>query len=191
MQFYLLGIKHSGKSSVGRELAGILQLPFYDLDHLIEDNIGCSVREFYRENGQEMFQQEEFKALKSLKSSGKSFICATGGGICDNKSARSLLSSGVSELLSSIASVETSDLMSSNSVYIDVEFDTVYERILRGGIPPFLKSDNPKEEFREMYKRRDGLYRTMASSIVSGNNKTPKEIAQDIIESNKENIDAR
>jgi len=39
----LIGLPNSGKSTVGRHLARRLQLPFFDSEHVIEQQLGCSV----------------------------------------------------------------------------------------------------------------------------------------------------
>jgi shikimate kinase len=41
-----MGLPGSGKSTVGRQLARRLQLPFLDSDHLMEQRLGCSVFAF-------------------------------------------------------------------------------------------------------------------------------------------------
>jgi len=41
-QIALIGLPGSGKSTVGRQLARRLQLPFFDSDHVIEQPLGCS-----------------------------------------------------------------------------------------------------------------------------------------------------
>ena len=43
----LVGLPGSSKSTVGRQLARRLQLPFFDSDHVIERQLGCSIREYF------------------------------------------------------------------------------------------------------------------------------------------------
>ncbi len=61
-----------GKSSVGRELAGLLSLPFIDLDGYIETCEGRSVREIFSAVGETEFRALELKALKEILSQDKS-----------------------------------------------------------------------------------------------------------------------
>ncbi len=61
-----------GKSSVGRELAGLLSLPFIDLDGYIETCEGRSVREIFSVVGETEFRALELKALKEILFQGKS-----------------------------------------------------------------------------------------------------------------------
>ncbi|RZL69986.1 MAG: shikimate kinase, partial [Rhodococcus sp. (in: high G+C Gram-positive bacteria)] len=47
MTLVLVGLPGSGKSSVGRRLAQRLDLPFFDSDTVIEQRIGCTIRDFF------------------------------------------------------------------------------------------------------------------------------------------------
>ena len=55
----LIGLPGSGKSTVGRQLARRLQLPFFDSDHVIEQQLGCSIREYFEREGEERFRDVE------------------------------------------------------------------------------------------------------------------------------------
>lgn len=167
--FYIVGIKHCGKSTIGRELAINLNIPFFDLDKLIEDSTGLSVREYYIENGKQAFQKQEVSVLTSLiNGSLKTFVCATGGGICDNSEAMHILGTG------------------NKKIFINTSCATIYSRIIINGIPPFLKSDNPKKEFYTLYNSRTKLYKNLNNMEINGDNKTPEEIKKEILNLIKE-----
>ena len=55
-----------GKSSVGRELAELLSLPFVDLDGYVESREGRSVREIFAGGGEEAFRKMELDALQDI-----------------------------------------------------------------------------------------------------------------------------
>ena len=52
----LIGLPGSGKSTVGRQLARRLQLPFVDSDQAIEARLGCPIREFFEREGEARFR---------------------------------------------------------------------------------------------------------------------------------------
>ncbi len=52
MSLILIGLPGSGKSTVGRQLARRLQVPFNDSDHEIELRIGCSIRDYFESEGE-------------------------------------------------------------------------------------------------------------------------------------------
>ena len=167
-RYYIIGIKHCGKSTVGLRLSKTMNIPFYDLDKIIEDSVNMTVRKFYKSRGKEAFQLAETEAIKTLQEYKGGFICATGGGICDNKEACNLLEK------------------IGKSIYINTALETVYDRIIKNGIPPFLKTEDPKAEFKELYTRRNRLYNQMAYIEIDGNNISPMEISDKITDIIKE-----
>ena len=62
---YLIGLPGSGKSTVGRQLSRRIALPFFDSDHVIEQRLGCSIREFFEREGEAGFRQREAEVLAS------------------------------------------------------------------------------------------------------------------------------
>ena len=53
---YLTGFMASGKSTIGPILANTLGWNFFDLDKLIEEAAGKSVRKLFEENGEDYFE---------------------------------------------------------------------------------------------------------------------------------------
>ncbi|MGL6205852.1 MAG: shikimate kinase, partial [Giesbergeria sp.] len=52
----LVGMPGAGKSTVGRQLAQRMGVPFVDLDHHLEKQLGCSIRQFFEAEGEERFR---------------------------------------------------------------------------------------------------------------------------------------
>jgi shikimate kinase len=177
----LLGPKHSGKTSAGRELAKLLGGDFIDLDELIGGRAGKSPRALFRESP-EAFRAAELRALESLASlcAGEGFgedaggaapgVIAAGGGIIDNPGARRLLVEGAGGFL----------------VNLEVSAETAWERISAeaaraGELPPFLDTGNPKETHRLLHERRAAAYREISRLTVTGEGKTPEETGREIM----------
>lgn len=70
----------SGKSTVGKELASQLNLPFVDLDQFIETKHNSSIEDLFKSIGEIKFRKLERVALLDLLSGDKSFVLALGGG---------------------------------------------------------------------------------------------------------------
>jgi len=168
----LIGPKHSGKSSVGCELARLLGVPFFDLDALIEKRSGQSVRALYTA-GPELFRREEEAALKELlagegDAGGESQggVLAAGGGLCDNPGAMALLGD------------------EHCTVYLDVSAQTAWQRITSAGeLPPFLKAETmeaSREKHRELHQRRAEACRKCAGVRINAEEKKPEEIAEEL-----------
>lgn len=150
-----MGMKHCGKSSLGAMTADSYTLPFYDLDDFVLRHARAagypSVRELYRSAGREKFQEYERAAAQELAMflDRYSLVAALGGGTVENEEAMKLLHERAALL------------------YLDVEEDELFRRILESGIPPFLEGDRPPRElFAELFHRRSVLYRRWADAVL-------------------------
>ena len=63
----LCGIKHCGKSTLGKMLAAALGLDFYDTDDLISEQTGMDARAIYKSQGKDAFMAAELKACEYLQ----------------------------------------------------------------------------------------------------------------------------
>jgi shikimate kinase len=79
MLIFLVGLPGCGKSSLGKKLAHLFELPFHDLDHLIENGEGAKITELFANHGEEKFRELERNYLNKVGEL-KSSIIATGGG---------------------------------------------------------------------------------------------------------------
>lgn len=79
MLLVLVGLPGSGKTTVGRQLARRLHLPFVDSDHAIENRLGCSIRAYFEREGEDSFRDIESEVLADLCHSHRG-VLSTGGG---------------------------------------------------------------------------------------------------------------
>jgi shikimate kinase len=166
-KIFLIGPKHSGKTSVGKVLASLCSCGFIDLDDSIKQRTGKSPRQLYSENPAE-FQKAETEALADIIRNSAvhgGYVIATGGGIIDNPDAVTLLqNSGV-------------------LVYLKISADTAWNRIANsadGELPPFLGTENPQETHRALHERRASACHSLTAIIVETEGKTPEESAGEI-----------
>jgi len=143
----LVGMKHSGKSSLGRLWSHRHGWAFYDLDHALETIAGGhrTSREIYRDEGKEGFQRWETEAARRLVLRVKEAptVIAWGGGTITNPEAVEILRPwGTIIMLHDTA-------------------ERLYERIERGGRPAFLSAERPWEDFLELYEKRSRLMREL------------------------------
>jgi len=157
----LLGLKHVGKSSVGRNVAHRAGWLFRDTDEVIcQEYAGSypsasaspSVRDVYRALGVASFQEYETAAvtaiLEEVSRRQQRGIIATGGGICDNTAALTLLGS------------------SARTVFLDEAPERLWTRIAGKGVPAFLDPHRPYEHFLELSARRRQVYRDAAEITI-------------------------
>lgn len=86
----LIGLPASGKTTVGRQLARRLDMPFFDCDEAIEAAADCSVSDIFARYGESYFRQLEHRTLETLCRK-ESCVIATGGGAVLREDNRLLL----------------------------------------------------------------------------------------------------
>ncbi len=156
----------SGKSSVGRALASLLNWSFVDLDCEIEREQGRKIREIFAEDGEPRFRAIEAASLRSvLTNRPRPMVLATGGG--------TYVQQGNAELLRAAQC---------SMVFIEASADTLLQRCCPEGSEPSqtvrpLARD--REAFLSLYEQRLPFYRT-AGLTVSSDHKTPTAVAQEI-----------
>ncbi len=87
----LVGLRGSGKTTLGRVLADRLGLPFHDADQVLQQNEGCSIAQIFAEKGQEWFRRREAQCLAELARQDR-WVIACGGGVVLREENRALLS---------------------------------------------------------------------------------------------------
>ena len=78
MKIFLLGLPGSGKTTLGKELAQGLALPFIDLDLEIEKGEKASIKEIFRSKNEDYFRRAESGRLKEWCIGKEDFVMATG-----------------------------------------------------------------------------------------------------------------
>lgn len=69
----------AGKTTLGRELSKKILVPFFDLDHMMEEKEKLSIPQIFKDLGELSFRSLEGKYLKEFPYPEK-FILSTGGG---------------------------------------------------------------------------------------------------------------
>ena len=77
---FLVGMMGSGKTTTGKQLAGLLGWPFSDLDRFIEEHEGRKISEIFENQGEVGFREREQIALKMLLELPAPRVVACGGG---------------------------------------------------------------------------------------------------------------
>lgn len=155
MKVFLLGMPGSGKTTLGRQIAQAMALPFVDLDDCIEQEAGISVPKIFRERGEPAFRRLEAQQLAVWCSSEKDFVMATGGGApCYGDNMQMITKAGVSVFLDVPAKEITSRILSTD----------LSTRPLFAGVHP----ENLKDNIEFMRSQRLPFYRMASLTITPG-----------------------
>ena len=80
MKIFLTGFPGCGKSSLAKEAASSLKVPFFDTDNLVEEETGLSIQKIFENYGEDFFRRKESEMLRKLESK-KQGLVAVGGGL--------------------------------------------------------------------------------------------------------------
>lgn len=144
----LVGMPGSGKSTVGRQLAHRLDLPFVDLDHRLEQVIGMSIRQFFETEGEARFRQLESQVLAEVAAQPGGLVLSTGGG--------------------AVLRPENRDVLRAfgHVLYLRATPEDILRRVRHDRSRPLLQGGNPLDKLRELYAQRDSLYRETAHFVI-------------------------
>lgn len=159
MIVYLVGMPGAGKSTVGRELAGRLGVPFLDLDTEIEREAGAAVADIFRDEGEASFRALEAAALVKASMHDPAVIACGGGVVLEPANRITLRNTGV-------------------AVYLDVPLDELRRRVQPAADRPLIRQEGDLER---LLASRGPLYREFAGHVVDGSG-DPGVVAAAIVE---------
>ena len=155
-----LGMMGSGKSSIGSLIAKKLQLNFIDIDNVIENELGLSIKKIFETKGENYFRKfEEKTTLKKLKSS--STVISLGGGAFSNKEIRKEV------------------IKNHISFWLNWSDDILLNRIKNSKKRP-LAFNSSENEIIDLIKKRSNIY-SKALYKIECDNLTKKEIVKEIL----------
>jgi shikimate kinase len=147
LRLALIGLPGSGKTTVGRQLARRLHLAFVDSDQVLEQRLGCSIRDFFAREGEARFRDMEEQVINDL-TLGHEGVLSTGGGVVLRAPNRAHLHER------------------SQVIYLRTTPEEVFRRVRHDQSRPLLQVDDPLQRLHELYSVRDPLYRETAHFIV-------------------------
>lgn len=135
----LVGMMGVGKSTVGRQLAGLLGLKFIDTDDEIERAADLKIAEIFERFGEDYFRAGERRVISRLIAEGPAVI-ATGGGAFINDQTRALIKEQC------------------HSVWIDADIDVLVARVSRRNHRPLLIGKDPRIVLTDLFEKRGPIY---------------------------------
>lgn len=147
LNIVFVGLPGSGKTTIGRHLSRRLGLPFLDSDHVIEERLGCSIREYFAREGEDAFRDVEQQVLDDLSQHHPGVLSTGGGSVLREANRRHLHDRG-------------------HVIYLRSSPEDVFRRLRHDTARPLLQVDDPLTRLRSLYEVRDPLYRAAAHYVL-------------------------
>jgi len=160
---FLVGPMGSGKSAVGRQLARLLDMPFFDSDHEIEVRTGVDIPMIFEREGEAGFRRREHEMIAELTALPRIVLATGGGAVLDEDNRRNLVERGW-------------------IVYLETSIAQQAERAGRTRHRPLLHGVDPTQRLADLMRVREPLYRSIADCVVSTNRRRVPQVAERIIE---------
>ena len=159
---YLIGPMGVGKTTIGRQLAKALKLPFYDSDKVLEQKTGVDIPTIFEFEGEEGFRKREQKVIQELTQV-QNIVLATGGGVIVNEENR--------KLLKAMGFV----------IYLQCSVERLLERTRKDTQRPLLQTENPRKRIRQLLEQREPLYSSCADFKINTENLVSKVVVKKIL----------
>jgi len=160
---YLIGPMGSGKTAVGRQLARLLHLDFYDSDVEIERRTGVDIPYIFEKEGESGFREREREVIESLTLLENVVIATGGGAILLPQNREYLAGRGC-------------------TVYLKTSIEQQLERTRQGRQRPLLYTDDPEARLRELMQHRAPLYESLATHTVTTDGRQVRAVVDEIVQ---------
>lgn len=167
---FLIGPMGSGKTSIGKKLAKMLDLDFYDCDHELERVTGASVNLIFDVEGETGFRLRERQMLQKLCAKNGVLIATGGGVVCSADNRRTLRSRGF-------------------VVYLKTSVGKQLKRLSQDKSRPLLQAEDKTERLVNLAKVRNPLYDDTADLVFNTRNSSVHASAKALCEAILEKLD--
>lgn len=162
----LLGYMASGKSEIGKLVSKKMNLPFFDLDYLIENELSKSINQIFEEKGEIFFRKKEHEVFVAKINSDESYVLSLGGGTpCYANNHELLKNDGIT------------------SIYLKASIATLAERLKRNTTKrPLLQnlSESELSDYIAKHLFDRSFYYNQAKFTITVDGKSPLEIVAEI-----------
>ncbi|WP_455476128.1 shikimate kinase [Bartonella sp. B17] len=158
-----VGLMGAGKSTIGKHVATMLNLPFYDSDREIEKAAQMTITELFRNYGEPEFRALEQRViLNVIKKS--PLVLATGGGAYINEDIRKVIHENAI------------------SIWLKTDLNILMQRVSQNSTRPLLQTENPKETMQKLMEQRYPIY-AKANLTINSHKRNCHAVVQNVIKS--------
>ncbi|MBO5480759.1 MAG: shikimate kinase [Clostridia bacterium] len=168
MNIILCGMMGAGKTTIGIKIAELTGRRWYDTDGLIVDKYG-KIADIFEYYGEPYFRKLETEITRELATK-DGLVISTGGGL--------------------VLKNENNALLQTNGkiVFLRASLNTLAKRLKVDGTRPLLQTstESIRDRLARLLKERAPIYEHVSDFVVDVDDKTPEQIAEEIIRLVKE-----
>ena len=162
----LIGYRGSGKTVVGRLLAGELKRPHVDTDLLIEDREGRTIADIFEQDGEPHFRRIESEVIAGLAPDTPAVISIGGGAVVSEHNRKRLKGLGT-------------------VMWLQAAPEELHRRVAAdsesAASRPALSTTDALTEVRTLLVQRSGWYEELADVEIQTTGRSPADVAQMIL----------
>jgi shikimate kinase len=157
---FFVGPMGAGKSTIGRRTAELLGLPFFDLDHEVEEHSGAGIPLIFDVEGEDGFRRRESAALADFAARTGIALATGGGAVLAEENRRCLRDRGF-------------------VVFLETSIEEQLARLARDRKRPLLATPDRRERLQQLAVIRDPLYREIADlTLPAGHSGSTAQVAR-------------
>jgi shikimate kinase len=165
MNLYLIGYRGSGKTTVAKELAGLLGWKWLDADDEIELRAGKTIKEIFAASGEQAFRDLEATVVSDLARLDRHVIALGGGAVLKEESRQVIRRSG-------------------KVVWLQASAEVLFERISADASTaarrPNLTAAGGRAEVERLLEIRTPIYAACADLTLDAGAASPATLAGEI-----------
>lgn len=158
----LIGPPGAGKSTIGQSLAKKMKVKFADTDALIEAKLEKKISDIFVDLGEPYFRTQELLILAEVLESDCGVI-SLGGGAPISEAAQNLLRKSGETI-----------------IFLDISLGKAAARVGFNRDRPLLLG-NPRAQWNELMNSRRPIYESLATAVISVDDRSVNEICADIL----------
>lgn len=162
----LTGFMGTGKTVVSKIISKKLGYKLIDIDSIIEKEQNMTITDIFKHFGETKFREIESDVIKRISDIENAVISTGGGAVLKEENLNNLKKRGIIFCLSATP-------------------ETILKRTINNNTRPLLQVENPLEKIKELLNIRRPFYEK-ADFIIDTENRSPFEIADEIIKKIKE-----
>lgn len=159
----LVGVPGAGKSTVGAALAARLNVPFVDVDSVVEERAGKTISQIFIDDGESAFRAWESATIADVLQAAGDSVVALGGGALGDAATRERMNGRM-------------------VVWLQASLSAAVERVGLNKNRPLLLG-NVRGQLADLKARREPVYREAARISVDTSGLTVDEVVDRVISS--------